>query len=378
MLFHLLEYLNESDLHYGYQNPLFRATIAILVSFLFVLLLGPLTIRALVKKKCGDIPDFEHKALNELTAHKANVPTMGGVLILGGVATGVLLLADLTVFYIHLAGFCMVWLGALGFIDDRYKLLLKGKDNSRDGLKFYQKMLFQIGLGVVLGFFILYHGDRNIEGPGIEYYRIFSIPFIKGNLEDPFLLPWWLFIIATIFVVTGTSNAVNLTDGMDGLASGCVAMCCFVFMLLSFAVGDLRVAEYLQYSHIPQSGELAVLCGAMLGSVLGFLWYNAAPAQVFMGDTGSLPLGGLIGYVAIVLRQELMLLIVGGVFVIEAMSVILQVSYFKATKGKRLFLIAPIHHHFHVKGWKETQVVTRFWLLGAVFAVIALAITKLR
>lgn len=378
MLFHLLEYLNKDELYYGYQNPLFRATIAILVSFLFVLGLGPITIRSLVKKKCGDIPDFDHKALNELTQHKANVPTMGGILILGGVAFSVLLLADLTVFYIHLAGFCMIWLAALGFIDDWYKLTLKGKDNTRDGLKFYQKILFQIGLGVVLGFFILYRGDQNLFGPGVEYYRILSIPFYKGNLDDPFLLPWWAFIIATIFVVTGTSNAVNLTDGMDGLASGCIALCCFVFMLLCFAVGDQRVAEYLQYSHIPQSGELAVVCGAMLGSVLGFLWYNAAPAQVFMGDTGSLPLGGLIGYVAIVLRQELMLIIVGGVFVIEAMSVILQVGYFKATKGKRLFLIAPIHHHFHLKGWKETQVVTRFWLLSAVFAVIALAITKLR
>lgn len=378
MLYHLLEYLNVEGRFYGYQNPLFRASVAILVAFFVVWGLGPATIRALVRKKCGDIPEFDHKALNELTQHKANVPTMGGVLILAGISVAVLLLADLTVFYIHLAGFCMVWLGLLGFLDDRNKLSSKGRDQSRDGLKFYQKMLFQIGLGVLLGYFIFERGQANLDGEGLEFYRIFSVPFFKGDLQNPMLLPWWLFIAVTIVVVTGTSNAVNLTDGMDGLASGCVAMCCFVFMLLTFAVGDKEIAGYLQYSHIPQSGELAVLSGAMLGATLGFLWYNAAPAQVFMGDTGSLPLGGLIGYMAIVTRQELMLFIVGGVFVVEAMSVILQVGYFKATKGKRLFLIAPIHHHFHLKGWKETQVVIRFWLVSAICAVVALAITKLR
>ncbi len=378
MLYHWLEHLNKDGLHYGYQNPLFRATVAILVAFFVVWAIGPFTIRALVRKKCGDIPDFDHKALNELTQHKANVPTMGGVIILAGISVAVLLLADLTVFYIHLAGFCMVWLGLLGFLDDWFKLSSKGRDKSRDGLKFYQKILFQLGLAVMLGYFIFQRGQANIHEGEIEYYRIFSLPFFKGDLQDPMLLPWWLFIAITIVVVTGSSNAVNLTDGMDGLASGCVAICCVVFMLLTYAVGDAKVAEYLQYSHVPQSGELSIVCGAMLGASLGFLWYNAAPAQVFMGDTGSLALGGLIGYVAIVTRQELMLFIVGGIFVIEAMSVILQVGYFKATRGKRLFLIAPIHHHFHLKGWKETQVVIRFWLVSAICAVVALAITKIR
>jgi phospho-N-acetylmuramoyl-pentapeptide-transferase len=155
-------------------------------------------------------------------------------------------------------------------------------------------------------------------------------------------------------------------------------MCCLVFMLLAYAVGDERVARYLQFSHIPQAGELSVLCGGMLGASLGFLWYNSSPAQVFMGDTGSLPLGGLLGFVAIVIRQELMLLIVGGVFVLEALSVMIQIGYFKATGGKRFFLIAPIHHHFHLTGWEEHQVVVRFWLLSALFAVIAMATTKLR
>jgi phospho-N-acetylmuramoyl-pentapeptide-transferase len=304
---------------------------------------------------------------------------MGGMLIMFGIAVSLLMLADLTVFYVHLAFFCMAWLGALGFTDDLLKLLSKGKEQTRDGLKLYQKLLFQAGLGVLLGFFIYQRGEATYADSGaLESYRILTLPFIKGDLADPILLPKLAFIFSTILVVAGTSNAVNLTDGMDGLASGCVAMCCLVFMLLAWAVGDERVARYLLLQHIPEVGELSVLCGAMMGACLGFLWYNCHPAQVFMGDTGSLPLGGLIGFVAIVIRQELMLLIVGGVFVIEALSVILQVGYYKSTGGKRIFLVAPIHHHFHLKGWTESQVVMRFWLLSAVFAALALATTKLR
>jgi phospho-N-acetylmuramoyl-pentapeptide-transferase len=365
--------------HYAYENPLFRATFAILVGFLVVWLLGPRVIRWLIRKRLGDVPDFDHKQLNELTQHKANVPTMGGLLILLGIAVAVLLLADLTVFYIHLAFFCMIWLAFLGWYDDRLKLSDKGKNSSRDGLKFYQKLLFQIGLGVVLAYFIYSRGEQTFAGSGeTDYYRILTLPFIKGDIDNPFLLSPLAFFVITVLVVAGTSNAVNLTDGMDGLASGCVAMCCLVFMLLSYAVGDERVARYLLYPHIPQAGELSVLCGAMMGACLGFLWYNCHPAQVFMGDTGSLPLGGLIGFVAIVIRQEAMLLIVGGMFVIEAMSVMMQVGYFKATRGKRIFLVAPIHHHFQLKGWTESQVVTRFWLVAALFAALALATTKLR
>jgi len=376
VIYHLLEYFVEG--HYGYQNTLFRGTVAILVAFLVVWALGPTVIRWLIRLKCGDIPDFDHSELNELTRHKANVPTMGGLLILFGVGTAVVLLADLTVFYVHLAFFCMIWLGALGFLDDWFKLKGKGQNQNRDGLKFYQKILFQIGLGIVLGYFIYHFGEKAFADEDVKAFRILTLPFVKGDLDNPILLSVPAFMIMTILVVAGTSNAVNLTDGMDGLASGCVAMSCLVFMLLAYAVGDERVARYLQFSHIPQAGELAVLCGGMLGASLGFLWYNSSPAQVFMGDTGSLPLGGLLGFVAIVIRQELMLLIVGGVFVFEALSVMIQVGYFKITGGKRFFLIAPIHHHFHLKGWKENQVVVRFWLLSVLFAVIALATTKLR
>ncbi len=377
VLYHLLQYLFEG--HYGYQNPLLRGMVALLVAFGVVWVLGRPVIRYLIRWRLGDVPDFDHKALNELTRHKANVPTMGGILVLLGILTAVVLLADQTVFYVHLAYFCLAWLAALGWYDDRLKLTSKGKEQTRDGLKFYQKLLFQIGLGVLLAYFIYARGHETFAGSGeLEYYRVFNFPFFKGDLSNPYLLSIPAFIIITVLVVAGTSNAVNLTDGMDGLAGGCVALCCFVFMLLSWAVGDERVAGYLLYPHVPGAGELAVLCGAMMGACMGFLWFNCHPAQVFMGDTGSLPLGGLIGFVAIVTRQELMLFIVGGVFVIEALSVILQVGYFKATKGKRVFLVAPIHHHFHLKGWTESQVVTRFWLLAVLFAALALTVTKLR
>jgi phospho-N-acetylmuramoyl-pentapeptide-transferase len=376
VLYHLLEHFLHGN--YGYQHPLFRGVVAVLFSFVIVLLLGPTLIRWLIRFKAGDIPDFDHKALNELTKDKKDVPTMGGILILIGIFVSVLLLANLRVFYIHMAFVCLLWLGALGFVDDWLKLRDKSKTGSRDGLKFYQKLLFQIGLGVMLGIFIYWWGARIFEGFDAQHFRIFTFPFFKGEHEYGFLLPPAAFYIITVLVVAGTSNAVNLTDGMDGLASGCVALCCLVFMVLAWAVGDKRIADYLLFPYIPEAGELSVLCGAMMGSCLGFLWYNCHPAQVFMGDTGSLPLGGLIGFVAIVIRQEMMLFIVGGVFVIEALSVILQVGYFKATGGKRIFRVAPIHHHFHLGGWKETQVVTRFWLLAVIFAAFALATTKLR
>ncbi|NOT00872.1 MAG: phospho-N-acetylmuramoyl-pentapeptide-transferase [Phycisphaerales bacterium] len=367
--------------HYAYENALFRGTCGALFCFLFIVLIGPAVIRQLVRLKVGDRPEFDHATLNELTANKRDVPTMGGLMILGAVALGTLLLADLTNFYVRMGLACLLWLGLLGGVDDWKKLTSRTEGKSRDGLKSYQKILFQVGLAVILGFFIFRHGQRNFAVIGavgaeeqIESYRVLMVPFYKHGVT----LGAWAFMLVTVLVVTGTSNAVNFTDGMDGLASGCVALCCMVFMLLAFAAGTLETATKLLIPHIPQSEELAVLSGCMMGSALGFLWYNCHPAKVFMGDTGSLALGGMIGYIAIVTRQELMLFLVGGVFVMEAMSVILQIGYFKLTRGKRLFLVAPIHHHFHLSGWSEPQTVIRFWLLGAVFAVFALATVKLR
>lgn len=382
MLFHLLEQLFEGR-HYAYENTLFRGACAALFCFLFILVGLPRLIRFLIKRKMGDRPEFDHASLNELTRDKNNVPTMGGIMIVLAIALAILLLSDLTNFYIHMSLLCLCWLGAMGMVDDWLKLTAKRRSQSRDGLKMYQKLLFQIGLGVILGYYIFRHGRSNfnyavlsplVETGTIPAYKILAVPFYKAGL----ILGPMAFMIVTVLVMSGTSNAVNLTDGMDGLASGCVAMCSLVFLILTYIVGTQDLAAKLLFTHIPMSGELVIVCGAILGSCLGFLWYNCHPAKVFMGDTGSLPLGGLIGFVAVVTRQELMLFIVGGVFVIEAVSVIMQVGYFKWTGGKRFFRCAPVHHHFHLGGWSESQTVVRFWLLSAMFAAFAVATIKLR
>ncbi|MCK6455157.1 MAG: phospho-N-acetylmuramoyl-pentapeptide-transferase [Phycisphaerae bacterium] len=378
MIFHLLDFLLDSA-PYAYRDPMLRAIIAIVLAFGTVWGLGPRVIRGLIRMKLGDRPEFDHAALNQLTQHKANVPTMGGVLILIAIAVSVLLLADLRNFYIHLALFTMLWLGTLGGVDDWLKLTAARRSGTRDGLKMYEKLLFQVGLGVMLAYFIYQFGSKNLEQSQTAFFNVLMIPFYKGDpITHGVTVAVPVFMLITVVVVAGTSNAVNLTDGMDGLASGCVALCTFVFMIMSAIVGNPDIAAYLLLPRVAGAAELAVVCGAMTGATLGFLWYNCHPAQVFMGDTGSLALGGLIGYVAIVIRHELMLFIVGGVFVIEAISVILQVSYFKYTGGKRIFRVAPIHHHFHLGGWTETQVVTRFWLIGALCAAVSLATLKLR
>ncbi len=380
MLYHLLQRLLEGK-HYGYENPLFRGTCAALLCFLLSLLLLPRVIRQLVHWKVGDRPEFDHASLNELMRDKSNVPTMGGVMILGTITLSVLLLSDLTNFYVKMSLVCLVWLGALGAVDDWLKLTSKRRATSRDGLKMYEKLLFQVGLGVVLGFYIYNHGRNNfailsppLDGAAVPAYKVLVVPFYKPGLQ----LGALTFMALTVLVMTGTSNAVNLTDGMDGLAAGCVALCALVFLILTHIVGTDETAAKLLMPHVPKTGELVVLCGAILGSCLGFLWYNCHPARVFMGDTGSLPLGGLIGYVAVVTRQELMLILAGGVFVLEAISVLSQIGYFKWTSGQRLFRCAPLHHHFHLGGWSESQTVVRFWLVAAMFAGLALASIKLR
>ena len=329
MLYHLIDYwLGYPEGPYAYKDVLFRATCAILLGFAVVVLLGPKVIRILVRYKIGDQPVFDHKPLNEEAKDKRNTPTMGGILIVAAIFVCVLLLADLTNYYIRMAMFCLLWLAILGGVDDWLKLTARQRSGTRDGLKMYEKLLFQIALGILLGNFIYQFGQQSEafatagSGGAVEAFRILTVPFYKQGI----ILGTPAFLIVTVLVTAGTSNAVNLTDGMDGLASGCVALCSFVFMVFAFLGGDPVRASSLLFPYIPLTAELAVICGAMMGACLGFLWYNGFPAQVFMGDTGSLPLGGLIGYVAIVTRQELMLFIVGGVFVIEAMSVILHRS----------------------------------------------------
>jgi phospho-N-acetylmuramoyl-pentapeptide-transferase len=274
----------------------------------------------------------------------------------------------------------------LGAWDDWLKLRRVAGKGSRDGLKSWEKILFQIALAVLLAIFTYKYGSQsgyNDAGQDINPAHNFYLPFTTRVIDlSHFELGY---VVIAALTMVGTSNAVNLTDGMDGLAAGCVMTTSMVLLILSILVGVASYAALFSLKAVVVgAGEMSIVCAAMIGSCLGFLWYNAYPAQVFMGDTGSLTLGGLMGYIAVVTRQELLLVIAGGVFVMEALSVILQVSYFKLTRpspgapGKRLFRIAPIHHHFHMGGWAETKVVARFWVLGIVFAALALATLKLR
>ncbi len=356
---------------------IFRSAMAILFSFLTVLLAGPKVIRWLMRQKVGDLPEFYNATLNEIMKNKKNTPTMGGILIIGTIVLNALMFADVMNFYVRMALFCTVYLACLGGMDDWLKLTTARRTpGSRDGLLAWEKLVFQIGLGVLLAVFIYYHAvpPASPNGP--------LLPVEAHKLNWPFFrdltLPWWLFAGLAVVVITGSSNAVNLTDGMDGLAAGCMVVVSIAFMALVCATGIEDVAKQFHFHFVPRTGELAVVCGAISGACLGFLWYNCNPAQVFMGDTGSLALGGVIGYIAIVIRQEPMLLLIGGIFVLEATSVIMQVSYFRFTGGKRIFLCSPIHHHFHLKGWSEQQVVVRFWLISALCAAFGLATIKLR
>lgn len=360
----------------------FRAFFAVVFSFAIVLAFGKRTIRWLLKQKIGDAPEFYNADVNKLMAGKAATPTMGGILICASIAATILLLADLRNSYVHQALIVLVWLAGVGGFDDWLKLTSQRRNpGAREGLLAWEKLLFQLGIGAVAGVF-LYRA-----GVGTDAAHVLSLPFqrtyVPGaeplQLESDVIIlgPLMFVLIATLFIA-GTSNAVNLTDGMDGLASGTMCIAAFTMMALCFIAGDIRTAKFLLFPHVPGTQEMMVVCGAMAGACLGFLWFNCAPAKVFMGDTGSLPLGGLLAYVAVAIRQEVLLIVIGAVFFMEMASVIMQVGYFKWTKGKRIFRCSPIHHHFHLGGWSEQQVVTRFWILGVAFAMIALVSIKLR
>jgi len=379
MIYHLLWQLRDVFTHrigfYAYQNVMFRSVAAILTSFLIAILVGPKIIRWLMRKKIGDRPEFYRDDLNELTKDKANTPTMGGLIIILAVLAGTLLWTKLNNPFVQKAVILVIWFGGLGAADDWLKLTAAARHRTREGLKPWEKLVFQFGGAVLIASF-LYADFVNIPD-GIRLWP----PFYKTGIY----LPHWAFVIIAIFYISATSNAVNLTDGMDGLASGCVGMVALVLAVLCYVASEymsrtsqVTWASYLLLPHIPQSGELCIFYASIVGAVLGFLWFNCHPAQTFMGDTGSLPLGAAMGYGAIVTRNEILLLVIGGVFVMELVSVILQVGYFKYTGGKRLFRCAPIHHHFHLSGWSEPQIVVRFWLLAAAFAAIALATLKLR
>jgi phospho-N-acetylmuramoyl-pentapeptide-transferase len=360
--------------------PEFRTLCAIIFAFFFVVLLGRRTIRFLIGLKIGDNPEFHNQDLNKLMRNKAATPTMGGLLIVGAIFTATLLLADISEIYVDMALICLVFLAAVGAADDYLKLTsARRTPGSWDGLKSWEKFVFQVGVAFVLGLFVHHVGVNNPQS------HILNLPGIRANIpgsqelgENVIMLGKWWFAFLAVLVIAGSSNATNLTDGMDGLASGIMGIVASAFIVLALISGKSDWARFMLTPQIPGSAELAVIAGAMVGACLGFLWWNCHPAHVFMGDTGSLPLGGLVGYIAVVIRQEFLLLIIGGVLVMEAVSVILQVGYFKASGGSRLFKCTPIHHHFHLLGWTEQQVVVRFWLISALLAAIGLATLKLR
>jgi phospho-N-acetylmuramoyl-pentapeptide-transferase len=352
---------------------------AAVVSFLIVLLLGPRMIDFLRRKKLGDRPEFDHARLNQLTGHKFDTPTMGGILIVIAVFAAVILFADLGNMYIRIAVVMLVVFGGLGGADDWIKLRHSAGKGTRDGLKMWEKISFQIGFALLAAIFTYNYGSESLVGSVNPAHSLY-LPF----KSDPIHLPQAWYVLITIVTMVGACNAVNLTDGMDGLAPGCMITCSAVMLLVTWIVGVANWAVFFRLPLVINAEEMTIIASAILGSCMGFLWYNANPAQVFMGDTGSLPLGALIGYIAVVVRQEALLVLAGGVFVMEAGSVILQIGYFKLTKraggveGKRLFRCAPLHHHFHLGGWPEPKVVTRFWLVSMIFAALALATLKLR
>ncbi|MGH8046474.1 MAG: phospho-N-acetylmuramoyl-pentapeptide-transferase, partial [Chthoniobacterales bacterium] len=332
--------------------------------FLLCLMFGNRVIRKLISLKFGQpirSKEEVHK-LFELHGAKKGTPTMGGVLILGSVIISSLLWARPTNGFVWLVLGATVFLGGIGFYDDYLKVTRKSSDGISSRLKFVLQCI------LAAGFTWFFTQNDALWNQAQELY----VPFFK----DPLNLHWGVFFLYLV-VIVGTSNAVNLTDGLDGLASGCSITVAATYGALAYVAATLPAANYLQIPNVPAAGELTVLCMALAGACLGFLWWNCYPARVFMGDTGSLAIGGMLGAVAICTKQELLLIIVGGVFVMEAMSVILQVASFKLT-GRRIFRMSPIHHHFELSGWKESTVIVRFWILSLLFALLGLATLKLR
>ncbi len=391
MLYNLLEALRPWLMEHGLyrlfmvlDQLVFRAALAGFLAFAIVLVAGPRFIRWLREKKIGDKAQFDVAELNAALASKANTPTMGGMLIAASIVAATALFADMTNNYVQYALIVILWLAGVGAADDWLKLTAASRPgSSRQGLYAWEKLVFQLGIGLLIGFFTYRAGHG--PGAGESLAHVLNLPFQKtydnpsAPLQDSLIyLPPAVFTMVTLLMMTGMSNAVNITDGMDGLASGITAIVTLGMMVLCYIAGFEEAAKFLLVPYIPTSDELAVVCAATVGGCLGFLWWNASPAAVFMGDTGALFLGGLLGYVAVVIRQEIVLLVMSGVFLIEIASVVLQVGYFKATKGKRIFRCAPYHWHLHRGGWQETKIVARFWIVSMLLVAVALASLKLR
>ena len=424
MLYHIFEWLRTE----GYQFPgislfqfiTFRVLLAVLLSLFITVVYGKRLINYLRRKQIGE-------SVRELglagEQQKKGTPTMGGIIIILGILIPTLLLANLEKVYVRLMIVSTVWMAVIGFIDDYLKLRAKKLAQSKgiaykkgddDGLAAWFKVFGQIGLGIIVGATLYFNSNvviwREYQGtprPGVEYHEttinnkqkifveakepITTIPFVKGHeFNYSKLLPesireysWILYILIVIFIVIAVSNGANITDGLDGLATGTSALIGVCLGIFAYASGNLLFADYLNIMYIPNLGELSIFLGAMIGACVGFLWYNSYPAQVFMGDTGSLTLGGIIAAIAIIVHKELLIPIFCGVFFVESLSVVLQVSYFKYTKrrlgeGKRLFLMSPLHHHYQKKGYHEAKIVTRFWIMTTLLVVFSIVTLKLR
>ena len=354
----------------------FRAAGAAITALLFCFIVGPIVLRWL---QAMQIHQVVRAGTPDSHAGKGTTPTMGGIIILAAIAASTVLWMRFDSRYVWLALVVTLLMGAIGFLDDYLKLRQKREGKENKGLVERYKLAGQVTIGLALGLYIWQVPLNGLPGAST------TLPFYKYTLFI-FTVPM-LYTVFVTFVMTGTSNAVNLTDGLDGLASGLMAIAMLTMAMFAYVMGRVDATEYLQIIYLRGAGELTVFCAAVFGASVGFLWYNAHPAQVFMGDTGALALGGALGAVAILLKSEFLVLIVGGVFVAETLSVIIQRSVFKWRKARhgveyakahRVFLRAPIHHHFELKGWPETQVVIRFWILGALCAFLALSTLKIR
>jgi len=414
MLYYLFQYLDSMDVPGAgvFQYISFRAAMAIITSLAISTIYGKKIIHILQKKQIGEsIRDLGLEGQMQ----KKGTPTMGGLIILLSIIIPTLLFGDIANIYITLMLITTIWLGFIGFLDDYIKVFKKNKQ----GLTGWFKVLGQIGLGLIVGI-TLYFSDQvvirekiqipqaevvNATGPVIEkdgkYFEMITkksnlttIPFLKNNEFDYSWLVWFMgdkamkyawiaFVLITIFILTAVSNGANMTDGLDGLATGVAAIIGVTLGILAYVSGNTIIADYLNIMYIPHIGELVIFAAAFIGATVGFLWYNSYPAQIFMGDTGSLSIGGIIAVFAIIIRKELLIPILCGIFLVENLSVVMQVSYFKYTKrrfgvGRRIFRMAPLHHHFQMKGYPEAKIVTRFWIVGILLAVITMVTLKIR
>lgn len=406
MLYYIFQYLDKAFDVPGagvFQYITFRSALAFILSILIATIYGKKIINYLRNQQVGET--VRELGLEGQTA-KAGTPTMGGIIIILATLIPVLLLAKLNNIYIILLIVTTLWMGTIGFIDDYIKIFKKDKQ----GLKGIFKVIGQVGLGLIVGTVLYFSPDvtvrkdtltervkieNNIKPADLEEKSTATtIPFMKNNEFDyaevlSFMgdnykdYAWLIFIPMVILIITAVSNGANLTDGIDGLAAGTSAISVLTLGLFTFVSGNIIFSDYLNIMYIPNSGEMTVYIAAFVGALVGFLWYNAYPASVFMGDTGSLTIGGIIAVIAISIRKELMIPVVCGIFLAENLSVILQVSYFKYTKkkygeGRRIFLMSPLHHHYQKKGYHESRIVTRFWIVGILLAIFSLVSLKLR